>query len=432
MLRSFSCAVPSLRAPAALALVALLVSAPVACSDDPVGAAAPDVTDDDGGSRKDGGGATDGDGGSEVPSSCPRAPKPDDHARKIVVSHPFQDAPGKAKLFEVLELSADGALSKTGQTFEMRAAYQDVVFTPDGKVGFVAQDDGTIGVFSFDDAGKVKVVHEAFAPNEGASWSAGKLVVSKDGQVLYVLDPNVEKNGGGVRRMKIACDGTLQDEGLVVTGGTAHQMALFPGDPNRAVLVSYKAGDSPAGSYAHTLDLSVSPPKRLASGAVFGDEDAIASSVVVTQDGKFALVTDDGFAKGSRMAAVALSDMTKRATLDTPSPSGVALSPFGNALLLMNSNGDDALRSVRYDPSNDAAPFTVGALIATKGGKTELPTHAKVIERGTLKGRVLVSEVQLLRQLAFASDGTITDVDKGLSFKAAGSPGIVGSFGIEP
>jgi DNA-binding beta-propeller fold protein YncE len=429
MVRSFRLPVPSSRAHAALALATLLVAAPLACSDEPAAPAAQAGEDDGGGaSRRDGGAATDSDGATAVPSSCPRTPKPDDHVRKVVVSHPFAEPSGKANVFEVLELSPDGALTKTGQTFLMRPAYQDIVFTPDGKVGFVAQDDSTIGVFAFDDAGKVSVVHEAFA----GKWASGELVVSKDGQHLYVCDPNTESNGGGVRRMRIGCDGTLTDEGLVVPGGTAHQMALLPSNPERAVLIGYKASDSPANTYAHLLDLSASPPKRVASGAVFADQDAIASAVVVTPDGKYALVADDGFQVGSRMAPIALADMTKRATIATPSPSGLVFSPFGNALLLMNApGGGDALRVVKYDPSNDAAPFAVGAQVATKGGNTQLPTIANVIDRGKLKGRVLVAEVSAVRQLAFAADGTITDVGAKLDWPD-GNTNILGSLGVEP
>ncbi len=406
-------------------VVSLLVSA-LACGGSDDAASAPPAGDDAG--TTPGRDGSTGDGGSQVdppPSPCPRTPKPDDHVRKVVVSHPFLES-GKAKTYEVYELSETGTLSKTGQTFEMAPAYSEIVFTPDGKVGFVAQDDSTIGIFAFDETGKVKVVNPGFS----GQFSAGRLVVSRDGQYLYVLDPNTESNGGGLRRMQIACDGSLTDEGLVVTGGTAHVMSLLPGDPDRAVLVSYKAGDSPANTYAHRIDLTQKPAKRLASGAVFDDSDAIASSIAITQDGKFALVTENGFSKGSRMAPVALSDMSKRATIATPNPAGVVLSPWGNALLLMNSDGEDALRVVKYDPTNDAAPFTVGAEISTKSGKTELPSIAKVIERGKLKGRVLVAEVSAVRQLAFAADGSITDVDAKL--ESPGTTGIIGSLGVEP
>ncbi len=358
--------------------------------------------------------------------ACPRVPKPDNHVRKVVISHPFGADSNKAPVYEVLELSTTGTLTKTGNTFTMRPGFSEITFSLDGKIGMVPQDDGSIGVFTFDDAGKPKVIHEGL---EG-SFYADHILAAKDGQHVYVLDANTASNGGGVHRFAINCDGTLKHEGLVVTGGRAHAMAFYPGNRDQAVLVAYKALDSSPGSYAHRLDLSGAKPKRVASGAVFDDEVAIASWVQVTTDGKYALVTDNGIAKGSRMAPVALGDMTKRATITTPNPAGVLMSPFGNALLLLNTDGEDALRVVKYDAANDTTPFTITGEVTLLGGKTELPSLASVIDRGTLLGRVLVAENVAIRQLAFAKDGTITDIGAKLTYD--GIPGIVGSLGIEP
>ena len=385
---------------------------------------------DDAGPAADGGADTakpgDDEDAVDAAAACPRLPKPDDHVRKVVISHPFGADSSKAPLYEVLELSATGTLTKTGNTFTMRPGFAEITFSLDGKIGMVPQDDGSIGVFTFDDAGKPKVIHEGL---EG-SFYADHILAAKDGQHVYVLDANTESNGGGVHRFVINCDGTLKHEGLVVTGGRAHAMAFYPGDRDRAVLIAYKALDSADGAYAHRLDLSGAKPKRVASGPVFADADAIASWVAITNDGKFALVTDNGIAKGSRMAPVALGDMTKRATISTPSPAAVVMSPFGNSLLLLNSDGTDALTIVKYDAANDTTPFTITGLVPLVGGKTELPSHASVVDRGTLRGRALVAETVQVRQLAFAPDGSITDVGGAVAYD--GIPGVVGSLGVEP
>lgn len=359
-----------------------------------------------------------------TPNSCGRVPPAADGPRKVVVSHPYGEGGAKANRFEVLELSPGGELTKTGQTFEMGRSFSEIAFTPDGAVGLVAQDDGSIGVFAIDRAGTAHVVHAAFT----GDFYASRIVLSRDGERAFVLDAQTEANGGGVHELAIACDGKLTSKGLVVPGGRAHAMALLPSDPDRAVLVAGKAIDSPAGTYAHRLDLSAAPT-RLASGAVFGDDDAIASSVAVTRDGKWALVLDNGLAKGSRMAAVALDGMKAAAPIATPNPAAVAMSPFGNAALLLNSDGEDALRVVAYDPANAQAPFAVGAEVAYKGGKTQLPLIAAVVERGALKGRVLVAENTAVRQLAFRPDGGVEDLAL-LTFE--GVPGIVGSLGVQP
>jgi len=412
---------------ASLGVLALIGTA-AACSDD-----ASSTPVDEAGAAIDGGGLETGNPGDDANAdgpvvSCPRVPKADDHVRKVVISHPFGADSNKANLYEVLELSTTGVLTKTGNTFTMRPGFSEITFSLDGKIGMVPQDDGSIGIFTFDDAGKPKVISEGL---EGQFY-ADHILAAKDGQHVYVLDANTESNGGGVHRFVINCDGTLKHEGLVVTGGRAHAMGFYPGDRDRAVLIAYKALDSANGAYAHRLDLSGAKPKRVASGPVFDDADAIASWVAITNDGKYALVTDNGFAKGSRMAPVALGDMTKRATIATPNPAAVVMSPFGNSLLLLNTDGSDALTIVKYDAANDTTPFSITGPVTLVGGKTELPSLASVVDRGTLTGRVLVAENVQIRLLAFAKDGTITDVGGAVSYAADGLPGIVSSLGVEP
>jgi hypothetical protein len=360
------------------------------------------------------------------PTKCTRAPKTADLARKVVVSHPYgKEAEDKAKLFEVLELSLDGKLTRTGKTFEMGRAFDTITFTPDGEIGMAVQEDGSIGVFAFDANGEVRVVQAAFT----GDFYAHRIVVSKDGTHAFIVDENTDNNGGGVHAAKIACDGSLTYEGLVVPGGRAHAMALVPNDPDRAILVGYKAHDSKDGDYIHRLDLAAPNVPRLASGKAFGDEDAIASSVSISHDGKYALVTDNGFVKGSRMVAVDLGTMAPLPVVSTPNPAAVVFSPWDDAALLLSSDGEDALRLVRYDATK-ASPFTMGSEITYAGGKTSLPTVAAVIERGALKGTVLVLEVTAVRTLTFASGGTITD--KGTLDFGEGYDSITGALGVQP
>jgi DNA-binding beta-propeller fold protein YncE len=376
----------------------------------------------------DGGTAADGAplDASASPSACPRALGQADRPRKIVVSHPFKEGGGKTGLFEVLDLGTDGTITRPGVTFEMHPAFSAIAFTPDGQVGLVAQDDGTLGVFAFDAAGAVRVVHAAFKAN----FSASHVVVSRDGARAFILDPQSPTFTGGVHEVAIGCDGTLTYVGFVVPGGFAHAMTLMPNDPDRAVLVGRKALDSADGAYVHRLDFAGASPKRLASGKAFDDDGAIASHVAVTLDGKYALVTDNGFEKGNRMVAVALDTMTPGTPITTPSPAAAVMSPFGNAALLLNSDGTDALRVVRYSPNDPATPFAITGEITYVGKKTELPTFAHVVDRGALRGRVVVSEVTTLRQVRFAPEGTVTDL--GQFDLGGGSANIVGSMGAQP
>lgn len=411
-----------------LAVLGLSLPLAAACSSEEDEAPHPASEDEpDASSRRDSSASTDDDDRGATPSGCHAAPKDADRTRKVVVSHPFDADGKKAKLYEVLELSSAGELARTTETFSMGVGFTEIVFTPDGQVGFVAQDDGSIGAFTFDDAGKVRVTHQAFT----GKFSAGRLVVSRDGARLFVIDPNTKENGGGVHEVKIACDGALSYVGLAVPGGKAHAMALLPNAPDEAVLVAGAAFDSAASDYVHRLDLSSATPTRIASGAAFDDSEAIASSVSITPDGKWALVTDNGILKGNRMAPIALDTMKKGTSIDVANPAMVAMSPFGNAALLLDSDGEDALRVVSYDPTKTEAPFSVGAEVAYKDGKkTALPTIANVIDRGGLKGRVLVSENLAIRQLTFAAAGTISDL--GVFTFGEDFTEIVGSMGVQP
>ena len=89
-----------------------------------------------GGSTTGGGGTAGGSGGTA--GNCTRTPGPADAKRKLVVSHPYDAAQQKSSLYEVLELDAKGVLAKTGKTFQLgRATTGEIVFTPDGELGFV-------------------------------------------------------------------------------------------------------------------------------------------------------------------------------------------------------------------------------------------------------------------------------------------------------
>lgn len=403
-------------------LTTLAVMGAAACGSDAAGTSSTNQTGPDGGA------ATTQDGGAPNAGKCGRVAKPADRARKVVVSHPFLDANGaKANKYEVLDLSATGELSRPGTTFEMhRAVLARVDFTVDGALGFVPQDDGSIGVIAFDESGAVRVVDEGFT----GDFYAKDIMLSADGDRLYAIQQDTDANGGGVHEIEVGCDGKLTYKSRIVPGGRAHRMTLLPNEPGKALLLQYRPFNISVDTYAHRIDLSVSPPERIASGDVWGDDLGVASGVAVTLDGKHALITDNSFQKGSRMASIDLTTMTKGPTIDTPNPAGVIMSPFGNVALLMNSEGEDALRVVSYDAANTAAPFTIGSEVAYVGGKTQLPFAGHAFSDGQLKGRVLVAENTAIRSLQFAADGTVTDL--GVLEFGDEIPDILGAFGVQP
>lgn len=365
------------------------------------------------------------DGNGDGGSACPRLPRAADRPRKVVVSHPFTEE-GKGVAFEVLDLSATGTLSRSGATFEMGTALdRPIRYTPDGAIGLVAQDDGSLGVFRFDDGGKPVVVHANFR----MGFYAQDVLVAADGTRAFVLDSDTAANGGGVYEVSIACDGSLALRGLAFSGDNPQAMAFLDGAPDRAVLAAKSALGSPMGDDAHLIDLS-GAPARVGSGTAFADGMAIASSVAATPDGKYALITDNGLGAGSRMAVMALPSLKAVQQLVMPNPAEALVSPFGNAALVMSSDGKDGLRLYKYDAASPSAPFSLVGEVAYKNGKPQLPSAASMIARGMLAGRVLVAEVLSVRQLQFGPGGALDDV--GLLPFGAGATSIVGTVGVQP
>ncbi|MGH7282544.1 MAG: hypothetical protein ACRELY_13540, partial [Polyangiaceae bacterium] len=314
-----------------------------------------EVADDSDGNVKPGdAGRTDatvGDGGT-----CDRTPSPDDHVRNVVVSHPFDEGGNKTNVFELLTLDTSGTLTRTGTFFDMGTALDsNIVFTPDGKVALVAQDDGSIGVVRFDASGPVVVLAAFTGP-----FYATAIVMEPSGKHAYVLDADTADNGGGVYAVDIACDGTLTSEGLVVPGGTADQMAFVPSS-TRAVLSAGAAFDSPDGSDTHLVDFD-GTPSRVASGNGFVDGGAIVSSVAVMPDGKFAVAADNGLLVGNRVAVISLPDMQNAGLLAVPNPAAVVASPYDNAALILSSDGMDAIRLASYSPDASTPLSIVGPI----------------------------------------------------------------------
>lgn len=387
----------------------------------------------DGGVPEDGGAPEDGgvekDGGSEY---CPRNPAPEDRIRKVVVSHPYDSSINPSGTFEVLELSASGTLSATGTTFQMtQSRYGKIVFTPDGEVGLLAQEsDGSLGVFRFNpSSGQVQVTHASF---QGSFYAAG-VVMDPTGARAFILDSQTRNNGGGIYSVRIHCDGTIADEGLVAASKLPYAMHFVPGSVDKVVLSAGDILSSTAGYDAHLLKFGASNT-YLGGTDAFGDDLAIVSSSAITPDGVYFLIGDNNEYSGipTRIAVAEIqgNNLVARQVL-TPvnDPMSIAISPYGNAGIVVSGYGH-AIFELIYDPGYPLAPFSLGEEVKYSGGGPSLPDTAVTIERGRLKGRVLISDVSSIRQLQFGSDGTITDL--GVYSFGQGYQNMVGALGIQP
>src|SRR5262245_21721417 len=267
----------------------------------------------------------------DAPGGCPRVAGPEDGPRFVVVAHPYDAAGGQASEWEVLELSAGGALTRPSprRTFTMgRAPTGEIAFTPDGEVGLVAQEDGTVGVFTLDAGGVPQVVEAGFA----AGFYASRVVVDPGGERAFVLDGNWRENGGGIYEVAIGCDGHLSARGRLASAKLAGQLALATSD--RAVLAATDVLTSTAGDDVHLLAWSATP--SVVDGVdAFGDDEAIVGGAALTSDGGAFLVGDTSQFSGvpNRVAVVGVEAAGLTAiTVLSPveDPQAIEASPFGD------------------------------------------------------------------------------------------------------
>jgi hypothetical protein len=375
-------------------------------------------------------------------ASCHAALAAPDRTRKVVVSHPFNNSQNAASDFEVFELDDTGNLAEANVHFKLGPTTDGrIAFTPDGLVGLVAEDDGTLGVFRFDASGAPVVIDASFT----GTFYATRVVMGPTGDFAYVLDDQTEDNGGGIYTVSIACDGQVKDEGILVgaklpatviplTGGTAVVAAKSAlGVP---MLVDAGGDASDAGGNDAVLIAWPDAGKVLGTADPFGDDQAIVSDMALTQDGRFLLLGDhNGFSSvPNRIGIIAVGPGTLAAAgviADVNDPESITPSPFDDTLLVTSAFGN-ALFVIDGPTDGGATSFTLRGELTYTGAAPQLPAAAVLIDRGSLRGRVLVAENQAIRQVQFAAGASVID----LGGMDLGGPNdlasIVGCIGVQP
>lgn len=349
--------------------------------------------------------------------------------RRVVVSHPFPDDGGfRDNRWEVFTLTSAGTLNPTGTFFRMGRSTDPaspIVFTADGRIGLAAQEDGTIGVFRFDEQ-NVTIVHAAYAGN----FYAGKLIMQPSGNRLWVLDFNTENNGGGVYTIDIACDGTLSNEQYLMPGNNASAAVHLP-VAQRLLVAARSLPSTPMMQDLHVVDVSQAAPVVRTSTTGFPDRDAIAPTLSASRDERFVAMPDNGFSVGNRIAFFerAGNVLTAKQVVNTNGPVSVTFSPFADLGLVVNTDGADQFRKLTWNATGSV--FTVSAPIPYVFGRPQLPSAPVMIERGPLAGRMLVAELDAVRQLQFETDGGLTDVSS-TPASGTGSAQILGTIGVVP
>lgn len=366
-----------------------------------------------------GGAATAPDAGSvdasspDAPAACPRAPRPDG-PRKVVVSHPFgaDDA-----AYQLLDLATDGTLTATATSFDLgKSTIGQMAFTPDGEIGLVAQEDGSLGVFAIDSAGTPSVIDAHFT---GSFYATG-VVMDPGGAVAYVLDQQWRENGGGIYKIAIGCDGTPTDLGLWLPSKLPGGIALR-GD--RLMVAATDVDGSLAGEDAYALDLNVDPPVRTAGVDAFGDDDQIVAGTTMTRDQQYFLIGDNNQFGNvpNRIAVVGIANdgdtLTAAPTLAVEDPITLVASPISDVVLAVSGFGNAV-----FAIDEAGGTFTVRGQVASP----QLPGGAV----GLGNGLVLVAENLGVRVLRFEANGNVTDL--GLTSLGSDNAAITGSIGVQP
>lgn len=366
----------------------------------------------------DGGAADDAsapdDGGPEL---CPREPAAADRERFVVVAHPF------VPNYEVLALSTEGTLSRTGTTFLMgEAAEAPIVFTADGALGVVAQDDGSLGVFAIDESGAVDVRHAAY----DGDFYASRVVMDPDGQSAWVLDSQWRESGGGLYRITFGCDGRIASETRVAPARLAYGMG-FEAD-GTAIVAAKDILSTTLGPDVHRVDLS--EPSVLTSAEVFADEDWIVAGFALGTHHAF-LGDNAGFsASPNSVAVVGLGETMLRElqTVPVEDPASVIVSPFEDVVLVVSAFGD-AIFEYGYDPL-ELEPLTARGELSYATRGPALPTVATMVRRGALEGLTFVAENVAVRSIRFEGEGVVTDL--GPLELGEGTESIAGAIGVQP
>lgn len=346
----------------------------------------------------------------------------------MVVGHGFDQQGNKGTDYEVLTLSSQGALTRNGKHFAMgNPTDREIVFTPDGELGFAVQDDGTIGVFRLHADGTVDVLE---AHHQG-TYYADRVVMSPAGDHFFVVDPDFQASGGGIYRVDIGCDDGLIEKGLVVATKSASDLVSLGAD--EVVLAAKEVPSVTVGDTVARIDLSEASPTAKASAHPFVDVDAIVSDLALTHDGKFALIGDNsGFSATpnsvSFIPVTAAGLGTAASVGDLEDPFAIATSPFDDAAIVVSGFGD-ALFVLGYDPSK-AAPFTTKGELTYKTTGPQVPGATTMVGRGTLAGRVMIADVRGVYQAQFAGQGVVTDLD--IVDFGGGTENTVSSIGVVP
>ncbi|HND34269.1 MAG TPA: hypothetical protein PLA94_29910, partial [Myxococcota bacterium] len=150
----------------------------------------------------------------------------------------------------------------------------------------------------------------------------------------------------------------------------------------------------------------------------------------LSRDGRYLLISDNSEFSGvpTRIAVVEVGEnsLIPVQVLDIEDPVGLFVAPDDDRVVVLSGYGDALFVLERTD--NEAAPYVDTGAPSYRGGRPQLPGVGALIERGDLKGLLLLTEVEGVRQVQI--QGGVEDW--GLVESGPGLEDIPGAMGVMP
>ena len=285
----------------------------------------------------------------------------------MVVSKPFDGAQTEWATGTLQGLEGSMTL---GRTFA-----NEVAWTPDGQVGAVAHEDGSLSVWTREGP---------LAAAMSGEWYASRVVAHPSGRAFIIVDGNWPNNGGGLFTLPINCDNSLGTVERLNTSKLATDV-VFVGD--EALVVAVEVEGHPG--HIHRLDEDW---QVLQSAVVFDYEGSSPSDAELGPDGSIWVTDISMWGDDENRVVILEPDLSVRATVLVRDPLDIAVSD--TALVLSGFN--DEVLLVGLD----------GQILAR--ASSELPTSVVLAQGGALvveNTRLRLFSLQDLSELKSLSPG---------------------------
>ncbi len=377
-----------------------------------------------------------------IPNKCRRAPELED-TRAIVAARPYLDDGSPGTSYEVFTLDLQGVVMSTGRDFDMgRAIDGKIHFTPDGEVGVVRQEDGSLGIFKLDANHNVTVIDPGYVglqakvnPSQARYFST--VTMLRDGSGLIATNGSWRNVGGSVWYIPLDCvTGLPGQEVQIAESKLARHVQQLHGNDGQLVVASHDILAPMVREDAHLLDIHApTMPTLLGSARIFMDDDATMTAMAISENDKHVLLGDSNLFGGpTTNHRVGVFEITPNGLIarniisDILDPADIVVSPHHNAAIVSSFEGNK-LVVLDYEPNNVTTPFTPNGEVRTTNA-TLLPSTMVMVRRGALNGVVVVAENTGIRTLQFMPSGDVLELHQA-NFGQDLSD-IIGAIGVQP